>query len=147
MSEGLSDAERTLLLTPCKCGHTLNDHGTLVECWRCEDEGAQCAVTFEDLLVERVGRMVAGRVEAGKHPAEIWIDRGRLGGRPCIYGHRLRTRSIACLVMDGGVDLVQKLYPYLTEDQIGAACWFEGTHGRHKKFRRWYRQAKAEGDL
>jgi uncharacterized protein (DUF433 family) len=70
-----------------------------------------------------------------------------MAGQPCIYGHRLTTKAIAFLVADAGVDIVHHLYPYLTEDEIRTACWFEGTHGRNKKFRRWYREAKREGDL
>lgn len=55
----LTQAQRDLLLAPCDCGHTINDHGGLVECWRCEDEGDECAVTFEAILSERIARMVA----------------------------------------------------------------------------------------
>lgn len=62
MSTELTDADREVLLQPCACGHSINDHGSLVACWRCEDDGGECAVTFEALLVERMGVIVAGRV-------------------------------------------------------------------------------------
>ena len=52
---GLTDPQRALLLTPCGCGHTLEDHGSLTPCWRCEENGAACARDFESLLVERIG--------------------------------------------------------------------------------------------
>jgi hypothetical protein len=64
----LSDAERAILLAPCACGHTINDHGSMIPCWLCEDEGGSCAVTFEALLCERVARIVTGRSAEGLVP-------------------------------------------------------------------------------
>ena len=65
MPESLTDDERAVLLEPCgDCGHTINDHGGLVACWRCEDEGDECATGFEALLGERVARIVDARVRA-----------------------------------------------------------------------------------
>jgi hypothetical protein len=56
----LSDGERAVLLTPCGCGHSINDHGSLIACWRCEDDGSgDCSASFESLLVERVAVIVA----------------------------------------------------------------------------------------
>lgn len=59
----LTTAERAILLQPCECGHSINDHGSAVTCWMCSDEGREdCAHRFEALLCERVGRIVAGRM-------------------------------------------------------------------------------------
>lgn len=59
----LTDAERETLLAPCECGHTINDHGSLVPCWMCEDDGdGECSITFEALLVERIDSIVETRV-------------------------------------------------------------------------------------
>lgn len=63
--EQLTDTERAILLAPCGCGHTINDHGSLVACWLCEEDGGECSTTFEDLLVERVGVIVAARTGQG----------------------------------------------------------------------------------
>ena len=60
---GLTDPQRALLLTPCGCGHTLEDHGSLTPCWRCEENGAACTRDFEALLVERIGWLL-NRTEA-----------------------------------------------------------------------------------
>lgn len=60
---GLTDAERTALLVPCECGHTLNDHGSL--CWTCGDNGDECAVDFEDLLCERLAPLLAAAEARG----------------------------------------------------------------------------------
>lgn len=55
----LTDAERTVLLEPCVCGHTINDHGTLSPCWMCDEEGeGDCSTPFEALLVERIETIV-----------------------------------------------------------------------------------------
>lgn len=89
--------------------------------------------------------MTTGWKATNEHPAEIWVSPRRMGGAPCIYGHRLTTRAIARLAQDGGVALVQKLYPYLTVEQVNAAVWFEGEHGRSKRFRRWYRDQWRAG--
>ena len=60
----LTTTERATLLGPCVCGHTINDHGSLATCWTCPEEGKDdCRFHFEDLLVERVGLIVANRVE------------------------------------------------------------------------------------
>lgn len=61
--------------------------------------------------------------------AEIWIDRGRQSGEPCVYGHRLPTRLIASLHRDGP-EVPRDWYPYLTDEQISAAVWFEATFQR-----------------
>jgi hypothetical protein len=62
-ADGLSEDERETLLSPCECGHTINDHGSLATCWACGDEGrdACCRFHFEDLLVERVAVIVSAR--------------------------------------------------------------------------------------
>lgn len=65
----LSAEDREVLLTRCVCGHSINDHGSLVPCWLCEDEGGVCALSFESLLAERVGRIVARSVSAALNEA------------------------------------------------------------------------------
>ena len=55
----LTDKQRERLLTPCECGHTINDHGSLVACWRCEDEGGECETPFEALLTARIEALLA----------------------------------------------------------------------------------------
>jgi hypothetical protein len=55
----LSGGERYVLLTPCRCGHSINDHGSLIACWLCEEDGGDCSASFESLLVERVAVIVA----------------------------------------------------------------------------------------
>ena len=65
----LTTAERAVLLEPCDCGHDINDHGSMATCWTCSDEGADdCAHHFEELLCERVGRIVAARVASESTP-------------------------------------------------------------------------------
>ena len=34
MTAPLTDAERAILLTPCACGHSPNEHGEMLGCWR-----------------------------------------------------------------------------------------------------------------
>lgn len=60
----LTDIERATLLNPCDCSHTINDHGTLIGCWRCEDDGKECVIRFDDLLVTRVATIVDTRTAA-----------------------------------------------------------------------------------
>lgn len=60
---GLTDPQRAMLLTTCGCGHTLEDHGSLTPCWRCEENGDACTSDFESLLVERIGWLL-NRTEA-----------------------------------------------------------------------------------
>ena len=59
----LTDAERAVLLTPCDCGHDLDDHGGSIPCWICEDEGHpdKCKTNFAALLVARVAVIVHER--------------------------------------------------------------------------------------
>lgn len=59
MTEYLTDEDRAELLRPCACGHTINDHGSLAGCWMCEDEGGDCMVAFESLLLERLNVVIA----------------------------------------------------------------------------------------
>lgn len=67
MTEQLTDKQRERLLTPCECGHTINDHGSLVACWRCEDEGGDCSTPFETLLVARIeALLVEARAEGAR---------------------------------------------------------------------------------
>ena len=75
----LSGGERAILLAPCECGHTINDHGGLVECWACSDENRECDRNFEALLVERVGVIVTARTEATAAPQSPQDARERPG--------------------------------------------------------------------
>lgn len=54
----LTQHQRDVLLAPCVCGHTLNDHGGYVACYLCEEDGDECGTPFEELLVERIERLV-----------------------------------------------------------------------------------------
>lgn len=60
----LDDTERATLLEPCVCGHTINDHGSLVACWLCEEGGDRCGTDFEALLCQRVAVIVSRRMES-----------------------------------------------------------------------------------
>ena len=64
----LSDVERAALLNPCKCGHTINDHGTW--CWYDDEYDCQCQTTFETLLVDRVATILAARLAEAEQSAE-----------------------------------------------------------------------------
>lgn len=78
-SEALLEDERTILLDPCACGHTLNDHGSLAGCWTCGDgyigDDRRCDVSCETLIAERVARIVADRTAA------LAEERDRLAGK------------------------------------------------------------------
>lgn len=75
----LTDEERDILLDPCACGHTLNDHGDLGGCWICnETNDRECWVRCEDMFAERAARIVAARLadtEARAEAAEAKIAR------------------------------------------------------------------------
>lgn len=58
----LTDADIATLLTPCECGHTINDHGELAGCWACGDGGGDCRVSFEALLTRAVEAISQRRV-------------------------------------------------------------------------------------
>lgn len=63
----LAETEVAVLLTPCDCGHTINDHGELAGCWACGDVGNDpCDVSFEALLVARVAAIVDQRVNTSR---------------------------------------------------------------------------------
>lgn len=69
----LTPEQRETLLFPCACGHTLNDHGSLVACWRCEDDGDECSTSFEALLAARIATMLdEARREALRDAADAW---------------------------------------------------------------------------
>lgn len=90
MSE-LTEGQRETLLAPCVCGHTINDHGSLVACWLCEDEGSECSVTFEALLAERIAAMLA------EARAEVW-DGGFNAGEQDVHEHeRLGDWESPCI--------------------------------------------------
>lgn len=75
VAEYLTDEDRQALLTPCDCGHTINDHGSLIACWRCEDEGGDCSTPFEALLAARLEGIVArGAERALREAADECVD-------------------------------------------------------------------------
>lgn len=77
----LTDEDREALLTPCACGHTINDHGSLVACWRCEDEGGDCETPFEALLAARIEALLAeARAEGAREALLDAADRWTQGG-------------------------------------------------------------------
>lgn len=95
----LSAEDREVLLTRCVCGHSINDHGSLVPCWLCEDEGGVCALSFESLLAERVGRIVGRSVTAALNEAADAIDAGVLPGHPN-GGYKDGFRRAASIIRD-----------------------------------------------
>lgn len=70
------------------------------------------------------------------HEAAVWVDPGRRSGEPCIYGHRIPTEMVARLVWAHGMDTVRQGWPYLTDDQILGACWYEVAHGNRRRWRK-----------
>lgn len=80
-------------------------------------------------LVAENDRVPVQRTGEVDLPAVVWADPGRMSGQPCIYGTRLTTRQVARMVADYGIEYVRAGWPYLTDEQIEGACWFERTHG------------------
>lgn len=82
------------------------------------------------------------------HSAYVWVAPGRLGGKPCIGGHRLSVDQISRYVRgDGGsADAVMGAFPYLTRAQVLTACWYQAVHGSRKWRQRWGRWAHEHGD-
>lgn len=70
MTIALTAEEREALLKPCVCGHTINDHGSLIPCWLCAEDEGECAVDFEALLCVQMAEIVAARVSAALAPIE-----------------------------------------------------------------------------
>lgn len=71
--------------------------------------------------------------------AAVWVSPRRRSGDPCIYGHRLPTRQVASLVWgQGGMETMRRGWPYLTDEQILVACWYEVTHGDRRYWRKRY---------
>jgi hypothetical protein len=67
--ERLAEDERAVLLTPCVCGHDLNDHGELAGCWACPEDNRECSVSFETLLTQHMATILDARSAA--HDAEV----------------------------------------------------------------------------
>lgn len=70
-----------------------------------------------------------------KRPA-VWVDPGRCGGSPCIYGTRITTEAAAGLAWRDGIDTALTCWPHLTESDILVACWYEVTHGNRRTWRK-----------
>lgn len=66
--------------------------------------------------------------------AEVWISRQRRSGEPCIHGTRMPTSLVASLANDGAD--IKGLYPWLTDEQIASAVWFEETYTKRRKRKR-----------
>lgn len=77
----------------------------------------------------------AGGVDEHEEAA-VWVSPRRRSGEPCIFGHRLPTAQVASLVWDGGMGAIRQGWPYLRDDQILVACWYEVTHGDRSRWRR-----------
>lgn len=76
----------------------------------------------------------------------VWVAPGRLGGKPCIGGHRLSVEQITRLVWPDGVDAAQSFFPYLTRPQVLVACWYQAIHGKYPWTVRWSAWAHTYGD-
>lgn len=94
------------------------------------------------LIVAATRRQVAEEQE--RHP-HVWVAPGRLGGKPCIGGHRLSVEQIARYVWPDGVAAAQVPFPYLTRPQILTACWYQATYGGAPWDVRWGAWAHAHG--
>lgn len=68
--------------------------------------------------------------------AAVWVDPGRQGGSPCIFGSRMPTEQVAHLVWDGGIETVHRGWPYFTDQQILGACWYEVIYGNRRRWRK-----------
>lgn len=89
----LTETERTILLDPCACGHTLNDHGS-IGCWYDDTEDlCDCLCDFEALLCERVGRIVAARAGRDSDSEPSVTSQGREQAAPVPEGHRDHERA------------------------------------------------------
>ena len=59
-----------------------------------------------------------------KPEAEIWIDRGRMGGLPCVYGSRLPIETLVRYADACGDAAALEAYPPATVESLAAARWF-----------------------
>lgn len=59
------------------------------------------------------------RMEAG-----IWVHPDRMGGAPCLLGHRLPTAQVAAMTYDDAADGWD-----LTPAQVDVARWYEERYG------------------
>jgi uncharacterized protein (DUF433 family) len=89
-----------------------------------------------ELIVAATRRQVAEEQE--RHP-HVGVAPGRLGGKPCVGGHRLSVVTIARLVWGegGSVELANATYSYLTRAQVLTACWYLGCYGAPVWRERW----------
>ena len=147
----LSDAERATLLNPCKCGHTINDHGTYAGCWACADDASECPVTFEALLVERQERIIAARLAAAEVEwdalratvervealADEWRYKGEFGWGAWQEGHGpdfegavyddAAARLRAALTGDDGGESHRGETPQAAPERRAGSGWHSGT--------------------
>jgi hypothetical protein len=92
----LADTERAILLDPCECGHSINDHGSIANCWMCEEDATACALGFEALLCERIAVIVAARVSSNEpleRRASSHADDGEANSATCACGHGLHLHD------------------------------------------------------
>lgn len=107
---------------------------------RAEDE-------WVEAIVADVAPLIAAHAterHAADHPY-VWVAPGRLGGKPCIGGHRLSVDQVTRIAVDG-VDAVLTGWPYLTRAQVLVACWYQAVHGPRAWRRRWGAWADEHGD-
>lgn len=79
--------------------------------------------------------------------AYVWVAPGRLGGKPCVGGHRLSVDQVTRYVWgdSGSVD-VAVISHDLTRAQVLTACWFQAVHGTRTWRQRWGRWAVEHCD-
>lgn len=83
--------------------------------------------------------------------AHIWVDPGRMGGKPCIAGTRLPADHPAKFLWDLGTEKALaelREWDYVTDRQWLVACWYVATYGTGewaKWRRRWGSWAEEAG--
>jgi len=84
-------------------------------------------VAFVEILVAAIRRLDrAGQAapDDGDRPAEIWIDRRRKSGQPCVYGTRLPVETLVRYAEGGNDEVALAAYPGTTTADLDAARAF-----------------------
>jgi uncharacterized protein (DUF433 family) len=66
----------------------------------------------------------SGSTNPAAWDAEIWIDRGRKSGQPCVYGSRVPVETLVRYADACGDDAALEAYPSATVEALAAARWF-----------------------